>query len=590
MSTARSARRQLRRADQAFDTVTHLTGRSILILFSEIDHLTDGREIMDIGRQICAQGATPLIAGPLGELAQQLEEAHCVALDIPLHKRGFFTDRSIRKSLSDLIARAGIDLVHGVGARAALFGAKLAEASGVPFAATLVHPLSDHFPKEAEAVVAAQRIFIANPEFTEEFLDMAPHVEERAQLATQGVDLDLFTPSAIRSADIVNFVERHAIPHHKPVMLIKACADGGEVQSLLVEALKDFAPLEFLPLIEVPRGSHKFIDRLERDLTKAKLGHEVRLMETQDDPRLLYQIADVVLVDAFKPLSFNRTIAEAGAFGKPVLVPLTEGIKSQVQHDVNGWIFTTQSHQTLKAAIAKALTINPDRRKTMAAAAQLHVRTHFNSKATSTEVLAAYEALLAADQPFPGIEDMMDFDGDPLEIAAPDARGLSLIAQERKRRRGLSLKEGSPAVRTAMRDHAKQGTAQESLNARLAERLNRLNPNQSPTFAQPQQNAESRLAERAKTLAREAPVRPTQAAPPGQPFDKTPKTAPAATPVTKSLDRPADAMPAPRNNFSLLELAKQPGGPVPSRAKEAETPEPPAVDLQASFHSLLKKT
>ena len=573
-STARSARRQMRRADQAFEAVTHLTGRSILILFSEIDHLSDGREIMDIGRQICAQGATPVIAGPLGELTTQLEEAHCIALDVPLNRRGFFADRGIRKSLTQLIGRSGIDLVHAVGARAAQFGAKLAEASGVPFAATLMHPLSDHFPREAESVVAAQRIFIANPEFTEEFLDMAPHTEERAQLATQGVDLDTFAPSAVRSADIVNFVERHAIPHHKPVLLVKACADGGDVQSLFVEALKDFAPLEFLPLIEVPRGSHKFIDRLERDLAKAKLSHEVRLMETQDDPRLLYQIADVVLIDAFAPLSFNRSVAEAGAFGKPVLVPLTEGVKAQVQHDVNGWIFTTQSHQTLKAAIAKALTLSPERRKTMAAAAQLHVRTHFNSKATSVEILAAYEALLAADQAFPGVEDMMDFDGDPLDIASPDARGLSLIAQERKRRRGLSLKESSPAVRTALRDRERGQTAEESLNSRLAERLNRINSTQSPTFALPGQDAEARLK------AREAERKTVQAAPPGQPFEKT-----APRPAT----RPADVTPAPRSTFSLLELAKKPGAPMPTRHKETDVPEKPAVDLQASFHSLLKK-
>lgn len=574
MSTVRSARRQMRRAAQSFDAITHLSGRSILMLFSEIDHLTDGRELMDIGRQICAQGATPIMVGPLGDLKDQLADLHCVAIDVPFKKRGFFADRAIRKSLQSVISRSGVDMVHGVGPRAALFGAKLAEISGVPFAATLAHPLSDHFPKEAEAVVSAQRIFIANPEFTEEFLDMAPHAEERAQLATQGVDLDMYSPSAVRSAEVIEFVERLSIPHHKPVLLLRATHEGGHIQELLWDTLADMAPLEFYPIIELPRGANKLEDKISRSLAKRRLTHQVRILDAQEDTRPLYQIAEAVLVDSYFPNSFNRNIAEAGAFGKPVLAPLEEGVKAQVQHDVNGWIFTTQSHQTLKASIAKALTLTGDRRKTMQAASQLHVRTHYNAKATAVEVLAAYEALLAANQPFPGVEDMIDFDGDPLEVAAPDARGLSLIAEEKKRRRAMSLRERSPALRTALRDQDR-ADAQD----RLENRRKRVEPVQAPTFQQP---------------------KPSVPAPHGQPFEKMPLA--ASTPA-RSKAAPTDVMPAPTSNFSLLELARKPGGPVLNRPKTQMRPaaqelqgeggladDRPAVDLGGPLGLALSKT
>ena len=570
-SFARSARAHMLRSATAPAGISHLSGRSVLLLFSDIDHLTDGRDLMDMGKEISAQGATPIMAGPFGEMQHQLNEANCVALDVPLHRKGFFAERAVRRALSGLTQRTSLDLIHAIGPRAAHFGAQLAETYQVPYAATLAHPLSDHSDREAEALISAQRIFIANPEFTHEFLDMAPHVEERAQLAPHGVDLNIYSPAALRSAQIVDFVDRLRIPHHKPVLLVKVCEAGGAVQDLLLDALVDLAPLEFYPIIEFPVFSEKLRDRVERGLARRGLTHQVRLLDALEDPRPLYQIAEAVMIDAYRPYSFNRIIAEAGGFGKPVLAPLEDGIRAQVQHDVNGWLFTTQSHQTLKASMAKALTLPQERRKTMQAAAQLHVRTHFNAEATQIEILAAYEALLAAGQPFPGVVDMVDFDGDPLEIATPDDRGLSLIAEERKRRRGLSLRESSPAIRTALRE---RDTSKETVESRLAARLERLvkedqTPEAAPSRAQQPMPAQ--------------PFAKPQA--PAQPAAKAqPQLQPQPQPQPQW---PSDVLPAPKTNFSLLDLAKKPGSPAMSTPRPA--PSRPAVDVSGPLGSLLDK-
>ena len=534
--------------------VSNLPGRTVLVLFSHIDPVSDGRALLDMGKEISAQGATPIVAGPFGEIQPQLGEAEGLALDLSLHRRGFFAERAVRRALSGLAQRTSLDLVHAIGPRAAYFGAQLAETCQVPFASTLAHPLSEHGDREAEALISAQRIFIANPEFIQEFLDMAAHVEERAQLAPQGVDLNSYSPSAIRSAQLVDFVERLRIPHHKPVLLVKVSAAGGRVQDLLLNALADLAPLEFYPIIEFPPASEKLRDRVERGLVRRGLVHQVHLIDALTDPRPLYQIAEAVMIDAYRPFSFNRIIAEAGGFGKPVLAPLEDGICAQVQHDVNGWLFTTQTHQTLKASVAKALTLPQERRKTIQAAAQLHVRTHFNAEATQIEVLAAYEALLAAGQPFPGVADMVDFDGDPLEIATPEGQGLSLVAEEKKRRRGLSLRESSPAIRTALRDRNRSGRTSRGTGKGATE---------------------SRLAVRLERLMKGGQVAAPALAP-MQPSAKTPL--------------PSDVLPAPRTNFSLLDLAKKPDSPALSNPQPAQSGQSGrAVDVSGPLKAMLDK-
>ena len=134
-----------------------------------------GAELIDTAKKSTPR-ATPIIIGPLGDLADHLEAAHAIALDMPLQRHGWLADRGMRRTLMNLITRSGRPESAGIGPRAQM-GARLATDIAVPFAATLAHPLSDHFEREAEALISAQRIFIANPEFTEEFMEMAPHVE-----------------------------------------------------------------------------------------------------------------------------------------------------------------------------------------------------------------------------------------------------------------------------------------------------------------------------------------------------------------------------------------------------------------------------
>ena len=154
----------------------------------------------------------------------------------------------------------------------------------------------------------------------------------------------------------------------------------------------------------------------------------------------------------------------------------------------------------------------------MQAASQLHVRTHYNAGATADSVLAAYEALLAAAQPFPWVEDMMDFEGDPLEIATPDARNLSPIESERQRRaqereamtlRKGALRESSAAIRTALRDMEHDGTLQ-SPAARLANRLEaKMAPKPQPSFAKT-----SHFPRYQNPIPQPQPTSPTHLAPP----------------------------------------------------------------------------
>lgn len=507
----------------SLEGVCELTGRSILIVCSDREYLTQGQEVLDMAQTLSQLGATPVIAGPLGAYHGDLGDFHCVPLNLPLDHSGFLMDQRHRRAINRFVTRTGVDLVHAIGSRAAVLGARIAQARQVPFASTLTQPLSTHKMREAESLVAAQRVFVANAQFTEELVDMAPQCEDRAQLTPQGVDLDVYSPAALRSADLIDFTQWFNIPHHKPILVVKCSEAGEDIQSLFFDALADLAPLEFMPFLEVPKGASKLRDRLERAIMRLRLGAQVRLIERMDDPRLLYQVAEAVMVDSFPQMGFSLPVAEAGALGKPALVPLIDGVRAQVQHDVNGWIFTTQGHHTLKASIAKALTLSPERRRTMQAAAQLHVRKHYDAKTTRQHMIAAYEALIAANQPFPGVADMVDFDGDPLELAQTDVRRMGLISQERDARPYVSMRESNPSIRHAFSDRDREQ----------------------------QDRGRSR-----NTPRRRGEARPHQ--------QTVPRYASAAHDPSGAAPSPQglDIVPPPQGTFSLLELAKKPGAPA----------------------------
>ena len=480
MSFCVSSRHPLSRAPATSQGVTQLSGRGVLILCCDETQLVQGQSLSDICRQLRAQGATALVAGPWGGLQANFQvdvqanwgDFACVPINLRLDQRGYFAQRRIQRRLRQIVARGQVHVIHAVGGHAAVQGARLAEACALPFAATLTEPLSQLSLRAAEATIAAQRVFLTNPEFAPEFLSMAPQCEERVLLAPPGVDLAFLSPTAVRTTALVEIMEQLAVPHDKPVLLIKCSAQGQAVHQLIFQALAELAPLTFYPIFEVPRGESQLRDGLVYALDRLGLGAQGRVVERGTDPRYLYQICETVLIDAYPPLGFNAFIAEAGAFGKPALVPLVEGVRAQVQHDVNGWIFTTQGHHTLKAALVHALMLSIERRRTVQAAAQLHVRHHFDARESAQQVLAVYEAMLVSGQAFVGVEDMVDFDGDPLELAQrelaqrepaqrtfvqrkpvqTDPRSRGILLQERRHRQHQNLRERSLAARDLLRD------------------------------------------------------------------------------------------------------------------------------------------
>ncbi|MGE4013467.1 MAG: glycosyltransferase, partial [Alphaproteobacteria bacterium] len=108
-----------------------------------------------------------------------------------------------------------------------------------------------------------------------------------------------------------------------------------------------------------------------------------------------FMLADVVVSASTDPEAFGRTIVEAQAMGRPVIAPDHGGARETVREGETGWLFRARDEASLADAIGRALALDADSRKTMAAAAIANVRKNFTRDLMCAETLRLYRRALA---------------------------------------------------------------------------------------------------------------------------------------------------------------------------------------------------
>ena len=120
------------------------------------------------------------------------------------------------------------------------------------------------------------------------------------------------------------------------------------------------------------------------------LGDRVLFVGFQSDPVDVYRALDVVVHASTEPEPFGRTVVEAMACGRCVIVSQAGGASELFRHDVDGVGVPPRDPKGLAAAI-RALALDPARRERLGNAARSTALARFSRTRLAPEVLAAYE-------------------------------------------------------------------------------------------------------------------------------------------------------------------------------------------------------
>src|SRR6267142_387178 len=123
---------------------------------------------------------------------------------------------------------------------------------------------------------------------------------------------------------------------------------------------------------------------------------DVHVLGSVPQPTLfaLYRAADVVVVPSIWPEPLSRVLIEAMDFGRAVVATRVGGSPELVEDDVTGLLVAPRDPAGLARAVV-ALLRDPARRARLGAAAASFTARELDEEKLVTELLDAYESVLA---------------------------------------------------------------------------------------------------------------------------------------------------------------------------------------------------
>ncbi|MBI1778201.1 MAG: glycosyltransferase family 4 protein [Proteobacteria bacterium] len=375
-------------------------GRPAVIL-QVLPSLTTGgveRGTVDVAHALMRAGCQAIVASSGGTMVRELERAGATHMTLPVDSKNPWRMRANIEALSELILRHEVDLVHArsrAPAWSAYFAAKRTQR---PFITTFhgtygagnpLKRLYNSVMTRGDRVIAISR-FIAR-HLTETY-GTDP---KRIRVIPRGVDFLSFAPEQVKPERISTLSRTWRLPDGVPLVLLPGRLTRWKGQTVLIEAL---AELQRSDLVCVIAGSEQgraaYRRELEALIQARGLASQVRLVGECRDMPAAYMLADVVVSASTEPEAFGRVVAEAQAMGRPVVATDHGGSLETLLPGETGWLVKPRDASGLAHALATALGLGVDARRSLSERAIANARQNFSKEVMCRDTLKVYAEVL----------------------------------------------------------------------------------------------------------------------------------------------------------------------------------------------------
>jgi glycosyltransferase involved in cell wall biosynthesis len=301
--------------------------------------------------------------------------------------------------LRQAVALAEPDVVHTNGMKAHLMAGLL-----IPSRARLVVHLHDFISTRRTSKLLLpvlgrmrrQAVFIANSQaVAEDFAGIA--LGAKIQTIYNVVDTEYFREGAAEPDWLATLAGLEPPTVETTTFGLVATYARWKGHGLFIEAAgllrkaRPEIPVRFYvvggPIYET-LGSQVHAAELLQQARAAGIEAQFGLVPFQDDIARVYRSLNVVVHASTQPEPFGRTIVEAMACARPVLVARAGGAAELFQEGVNAFSFVPGNAERLSEAMIR--TLDPDVRARLGASARHHAREGFGRARLAPELLRAY--------------------------------------------------------------------------------------------------------------------------------------------------------------------------------------------------------
>ncbi len=363
------------------------------------------RSTVEIAHALVAAGWRALVASAGGALLRQVETAGARHFQLPLKGKNPIQIRSNAGRLAELIKAERVDIIHARSRAPAWSAWHAARKTGCHFITTFhgIYGTSGALKRRYNAVMVKGERVIANSQFTaDHIIHTYPLKEEHLRVIRRGVDVAIYSSSAVPQARLIQLAGQWRLPDGKSVIMLPGRLTAWKGHGALLDALTHLTRDDYVVVfVGDEQGRSAYRRRLERQVEKNGLGHIVRFAGPCRDMPAAYLSADVVVSPSTKPEAFGRVIVEAQAMGRPVIAFDHGGARETILQGETGLLVEPGDARALARALNAALDLDAERRKSMAEVAIRNVRENFTLDQMCDSTLAVYQEVLAGGPPTP---------------------------------------------------------------------------------------------------------------------------------------------------------------------------------------------
>ena len=356
------------------------------------------RGTVEITAAIARAGGTPLVASAGGRLAPAVKRAGGRNILLPLTSRSPWRIWRNAAALAAIIQQENVALVHAR-SRGPAWSAWLAsKRTGVKFVTTYHGAYNEDLPykRHYNAVMAQGQIVIAVSHFIANLIRTRHGTDSaRIRIIPRGVDPAIFDPARVTTERLIGLARKWRLPDGAPTIMLPGRLTRWKGQNLLVAALAKMQRRDAVVLlVGADQGRDRFAREIAANAARLGVADRVRILGQCDDMPVAYMLADIVVNASTDPEAFGRVVIEGQAMARPVIAANHGGAAETIEHDVTGWHVPPGDADALAAALDFALSLPPEARAELGAAARASVAANFTVQAMQDATIAVYRDLL----------------------------------------------------------------------------------------------------------------------------------------------------------------------------------------------------
>ena len=364
---------------------------------------TGGTERVAISVAIKAKqaGYRSYVVSSGGAMVRELTRAGVEHIEMPVHKKNFFTINGRAKKLQRLLKKHDISLIHAHSRLPAWLAHKATKDTDIAFMNTChgYFNLKNDLKLKYSRIVGMGDRAVAVSKFINQHLHELGTKPDNIRNIPLGVQIENYNVDNISQYRMMQLLEEWNIPDAAPVVMLPGRVSRTKGHDVLIKAIKlgrkDIRYLFVGNYHNRPRVK-KMLDEL---IQEHDVAGQVQFTGLCRDMPAAYRICDLVVVPSTWPEPGGTVAIEAQATGKPVIVSDAGGMAESVLDGKTGFIVEAGSHQQLAETIDKVLNFSTKQREAMSKNAIKHTHAQFTNDLMCSRYMDVYRELLEGISP-----------------------------------------------------------------------------------------------------------------------------------------------------------------------------------------------